>query len=415
MEDNIASQSHSDTGTITSVICPNCSSNSVQIQNDDTFLCKSCGTIFKHVVPNNNQVFVTNEYHLSPSGLSKEVCTLKPLCDKTQFTRNALIWLASRSCTPEDVMDSNFSPVETNIRQYIEVEAKYTVSWSATIGHDRQEKYLTTDRVRDRNTGQYREQLVEKTRTVTDWLPQTGVYYDTRKNIYALSGDSSEGWRFWEFLRMNRSAVVRAEDGNIPESPVAVTSADLAAAGKIGNELAEERCQEQLPGDKHKDFHASVVSEPTSITQYVVHEYTLPYTLRGTDYSAHGYDGGDTIVETKFPNALSEIENEVAQKTKGSLALSVFFGAACVIMCIVGMFVALPNPLIWLAPTVPLFALTLGINIMHFLRKNKEEQKINTRAAERKVNTLTALLSECNLKPLTEQERQTILSNHHVK
>lgn len=416
MEDSHNMNFNEGSGSITPLMCPNCGSSSLQVQSDDTFLCLSCDTVFKHSVPNNSTVYVTNEYHLSPGGTTKDVYTFQPKCGKTDFARNALIQLASMHATPEDVMDGEFSPVVSDVRQYIEVEAKYTVSWSATIGHDRQEKYMTTERVRDKYTGQYSNQLVEKTRTVTDWIPQTGVFYDTDKNIYALSGDAKESSRFWEFLRHNRSAVVHSGAGmSVPASPATVTAADIAAANKLGNSFAEEKCRKQLPGDKQKDFHASVVSETISTAQYVVREFSMPYVCRGTPYTLYGYDGGDTVVMSSFPNALKEIEAEVSEKTKGSLALSLLAGAACVILCLVGTFVTLPNPLIWLAPTVPLFVLTLGINIIHYMRRNKKEQDISKRSAERKMSKLDELLSDLKLKPLTEQERQTILSNHHVK
>ena len=141
-----------------SISCTSCGSSDVRMIHEELGECNHCGA--KISIPHAaDNVIVHNEVHIhGKNGVTPELFMAVPEVSLEDFPRSALLTLASFEYAPPDVFEKGSFDLARRVwRQIVIVDADVSVSYSAMLGHDRQEKY----KERDVN-GNY----VEKTRKV---------------------------------------------------------------------------------------------------------------------------------------------------------------------------------------------------------------------------------------------------------
>ena len=169
--------------TARSLNCPNCGSYEINFISDDLAECKSCGSKFAINAKGERNVFVTNNFNLSSPSPDCVNYTVKNTTDAAGFTRNALIELACDADVPADIFQSEFQPATCEYDQFLAVNDNVEVSYSASIGYDRE----VTRSVYNRSTGKYDE----RKETVTEWEPITGIFKNEQTGIAVLKTSGS--------------------------------------------------------------------------------------------------------------------------------------------------------------------------------------------------------------------------------
>ncbi len=304
------------------LVCSNCGSNELEITNSDYCICKHCGT--KTFIDKKSTNITNNEIHLHIDKIDKGLPFYEVVATNTPeyFLRSALIALAKNNETPSDIFDEiQFEPVETVYRKYAKINLDIKVSYTVSIGYDRQEKYKTTESVYNRSKNRYENKQVEKTRTVTDWSPLNGskdfAYsegicldsydFDADGEVSAIEKVFSKWVDNQPQLRYNANKNIVS-----PETP---SEEQIDKVIDSCSKDASYKCKNSLPGDRYTSFSSSI-RESHEIKSYVVPQYILNYTLEDEDYTIKSLCGYNDMMAIQYPSANKKLLGKATKQTK---------------------------------------------------------------------------------------------------
>ena len=82
--------------------------------------------------------------------------------------------------------NTKFEKIQKKDVQFLEIDANYTGSYSASIGYDRKEQYIDHEKHYDYQLQREVTKEVVKERTVTDWRPISGPVSSYEKSFVHL-------------------------------------------------------------------------------------------------------------------------------------------------------------------------------------------------------------------------------------
>ena len=323
---------------VKSLLCPQCGAAEVEMISDTQGVCNYCGAKFT-VQPRIENV--TKEIHIHPTKISGKKESNKseilPSFTQKDFLRNAWIALAKEGA-PLDIFSEDFSEVTTINHEIVIDKIDAEVSFSASVGYDREEPYidyetyyedepyLTTESYYDREAQKTRtrqvtkykrvakKRQVTKYKTVTDWSPISNKCridnYTAVENSENVQLDSS---RFFDAF----------DQANVLTEIVPVT-AEKAAQMQVSDYAKEQALSEHMdhfdfhlrhcgvvPGDHIKNLRFSIVKKyKSSADLYEVPEYESQISFRGKTYKKKAFPFGEELAV--YGSSVSE-EDGLAQ------------------------------------------------------------------------------------------------------
>lgn len=300
---------------------------------------------------------------------------------KEEFFAELLTSIALKKDSPEDFFtESKFDPVETIYCQYLIGSANVDMSYSATIGYDRQETYYKT--VKENGV----QKKIEQTRTVTDWQPFSSTYKDSLNGM--ADNDNQEGTDVEDYYsRCKEKSMeydVKNSKGPAPLPPTNKSIKDL----KFDINLrARNDCELSLPGDQKKDFRCSGVVDLTAIESHVAPRYVLEYAYDGKKFKTGKHPVKESRIDGEFPSVKEANEKEIEND---KVVKSVNIATFCTLL-----FAILSAILI---PIVILKIIFMLVSIVMFITncvvKSKVSKQIYVRKQSRKKTELIALLKK---------------------
>ena len=301
-----------ETEVLNAIVCTQCGSPDVDILTKDMAKCRNCGAQIminspKEVKNVNNtvHVHVTGDNGKTPISFY----ALPELVSSQDFLSNALCELALDKETPEDIIDnSEFSPVDTQYRQYLIASGTANMSYSATVGYDYKVTY--TEYVNGKPQ--------QKTRTETKWEPFSGTLTDDYTQAVANDDDAEtsdpSGYLF-SYGIMNEAVELSKVDF-ATEQPSAPTQNTIADATSTIKRAAERDCERSLPGHRHQQFCCSGSVKLDSMECHVAPQHILEYKYKEQSKKLYAHTFSTCLVRGEKINAKKETANEIEEQIK---------------------------------------------------------------------------------------------------
>ena len=342
---------------VKSIICPQCGSSDVKLSSDGkNGTCNSCGSSF--VIQEENpfqdlfQALLNRKRGEEKGELSKII--LKDTISKEEFLRKAWISFADEDA-PFDVFEGNFGEIRQTERQVYCETARADLSYTATIGVDRQEEYtdyedyweeipFVNEKGEREVRKEKRQRMVTKTRTVTDWTPGVSntFSFTSATAVSNIPGDGVDVELFKKCLpsKLENAVIFPTEE----EAAKMQVSGDVMDDVKDNHKRNVERTLDNiLPGDHQKDVTYRFELSDRSGIVFSAKEYEASISYGGSEYKKHAFCfgslnvAGDKIhneksLESEKKKRRENADNLFWEKTKvlqfinlGLLALSIIF------------------------------------------------------------------------------------------
>ena len=387
----------------TPVVCPQCGSNDVALLSSELGKCRSCGTTV--VLPKKEQqVNIVNNFVVSNNAEnSANYYTIKR--ERTlndEFIREAYVAMTQDRKTPIDISDGEFAIVKESNEQYIEVDSTANITYSATVGYDYKVTYTDYDS---------QGKPVQKTKTETEWKPFSGSHV-TQSTVYLGNDETSVHVAAFDVaLNCAEPGSVVPYDGTdtteaapLPPNPASI---EKAKRNVISN--AEIEAERSLPGDRHKDFHASGSATVNSVKSYSAPTQNALFKYKEEEHFCTAFAFGPFMLGGTAPDDSDSIHQVVKEKTNplfiASLSLLGVLIALIVVAftCPVGFVGALLSILV--PACVMLAMLIASIAVTKSLYT-----KLINRQQQAKVERTNERLCELKLAPMTDAEKITATS-----
>ena len=386
----------------TSVVCPQCGSNDIELKSSELGKCRACGTTV--VLPKKEQqVNVVNNFVVNNNAEnSAEYYTIKR--ERTlndEFIRGAYVAMTQDRKTPIDISDGEFDHVNESNEQYIEVDSTANITYSATVGYDYKVTYTEYDS---------QGKPVKRTKTETEWKPFSGSHV-TQSTVYVGNDDNSN--RASAFNR----AVNHAEPGSIMPydgtnssvAPLTPNPASIEEAKQSAISQAESEAERSLPGDRHKDFRASGSATVNSVKSYSAPTQDAVFKYKEEEHFCTAFAFGPFMLGGTSPDDSDSIHQVVKEKTNPlfitSLSLLGVLIALIVVAftCPVGFDGALSSILV---PACVMLAMLIASIVV----TKALYTKLINKQQHAKVERTDEKLSELKLAPMTDAEKTTATS-----
>ena len=386
----------------TSVVCPQCGSNDIELKSSELGKCRACGTTV--VLPKKEQqVNVVNNFVVNNNAEnSAQYYTIKR--ERTlndEFIREAYVAMTQDRKTPIDISDGEFDLVKESNEQYIEVDSTANITYSATVGYDYMVTYTDYDS---------QGKPVKRTKRETEWKPFSGSHV-TQSTVYVGNDDNSN--RASAFNR----AVNHAEPGSImpydgTNSSVAPLSPDPSAveSAKVESlERAKVEAERSLPGDRHKDFRASGSATVNSVKSYSAPTQDAVFKYKEEEHFCTAFAFGPFMLGGTSPDDSDSIHQVVKEKTNPLFIASLSLLGVLIVLiivafaCPVGFDGALSSILV---PACVMLAMLIASIVV---TKSLYTKLIN-KQQHAKVERTDEKLSELKLAPMTDAEKTTATS-----
>lgn len=400
------------------LICSTCGSNDMQMVNNNYCVCRHCGT--KMLLDNKPTNITNNEINLIVKGFDRSASfyEVEPVRSPDEFLRMALINLATENYTPGEAFDSDFSSVEIVYRKYAKVDVDLDISYTVSIGYNRDETYKEQEQVYNNAKGKYEYKTIQKTRKVTDWKP-----FNSSKDFSYTEGicldhydyDMDEEIQKLElaFPRWVAAQTKKRYNGEndmpSPQMPSQKQIDDIVGSC-INN--AVDKCKNSLPGDSYKDFSYSTRSSK-DIKAYVVPQYKLDYRLGNGNYTIRALAGSEKMLVGTYPNA-SNVVSSQATKKNFPLFISTFIALPISILTsMIFFFISLSG----VTHSIKIWGLVLCLGfcipsiILGLCLQKKREKIINDTLMlyrKQKIDGLKNLLKKLNFDELSYEEIRKI-------
>lgn len=298
--------------------------------------------------------------------------------------RGVYIDLATEKNTPTDILKSKFDAVEESEQTYLMVTADVDISYSCTVGYDKQQTYY--------------EDGKRKTKTVTDWRPHSGTYH-SEETVFGGNTEEAAAFSSDSGVRLCIRTTHKDKFEKVEVSSVEANSSAIMQAKS--DCITSCFYGVKLPGDRQKDSDYSGAAEVKDIQGVILPTYTVRYEYMGKEYEAKGFACGDVAKKVDSPSISGEVDSEAESKTKKfkTVALVAFIlGIVCnVASGFDGLSILMD--LCWIP-----YIVAVGLIITYFVVKVKVSNSIYEVRQEEKKNALISLLKNKGYAELTEKE-----------
>jgi hypothetical protein len=337
-----------------------------------------------------------------------------------EFFRNSLIYLAKDKSTPQNIFDSNFNSVRTVYRKYAKVDIDMDISYTVSIGYDRNETYSEKERVYNKTKEKYEDKMVQKTRTVTDWKPLSSsksfsysegicldrYNYDHEKEIKSLEHN------FPEWVESQTQKTYNGKK-DIP-SPQMPSQKQIDDIENSCIQDAVVKCQRALPGDHYKGFSYSV-RRSKDVDAYIVPQYVLEYQLEDKNCSIRSLGGSEEMMTGTSLDASKEIFSQATKRTLPLFILTFMALPISILTSLIYFFISLNGitSSAKLSDMALCFGLCIVAVILGGILQNKREKILNDvilSYQQQKILGLKNLLKKLNFDELSDDEVKQIAS-----
>ncbi len=389
--------------------CPQCSSTDIDLISEDYGICKSCGTkVYFKQQTTPNQIVKNNVYVIQKgngSSIENSNWVIKSENTSQEFFRQALIDLAIKRSTPEDIFDSKFNPVKKDYKQMLCVKADVSLNCGASIGYNRTEEYYDYQKEWDPQLQRQVEKKVKKTRTVTDWSPTSGKFDQTECG-FVFNSDEEQVYfddcdRFenaFDNMKSDSSYEVENVDFETEYPKDACSKAvEIAKARCVVNAVKE--CENTLPGDEYKDFTYSDTCKVKKIFCIVAPEYSLDYSYKDKKYTKRAFAFGGMRMTNNDINAQKDTNKVIRKKTLPLLLIGTILSVLSIVLSLIVKSI----PII-----CAIFAVAIIVDILAEIIYHIVEKNVKTKKQQIKIERLKDLLKKNGLKSLSESEIEQI-------
>ena len=351
---------------IKSVTCSQCGSSDVKVMSDELAVCNSCGStiVIKPDVINivgdiagkgNDEiikfVLVPDSSIESTKALSKE------------FMRAVFIKIAGEDVPLDLISSVNFKDFKCEPYELLSKSMDFELSYSASVGYNRQEPYLDTEYYTERVNGQnvQRTRQVTKYRTVVDWRPISGTYRSSQ--FHSTSNDPAKPFATeYENAVLAEMKKRKNDDIGFITEDITISPESDAFLTELNRDIAQMKCKYSLPGEHMRDFTCSIISEKVSqevVVQTIRLSCTAEYAGEEYDFSALAIGGmlvaQDKIIENpeshnkKYEEEKQSIEKEFNEKMKAFkkkmmiISGALFGGGGFLYILLLGLHVDVPG------------------------------------------------------------------------
>lgn len=279
--------------------CTNCGAALKVDPNQDAAICEYCGSAFivekaiknynitiNNITNNNIVADVVNieNHNYGPAVVNdiSKAYRIEKEITQDQFKRDVLLNLAQDIKAPEDIDNIQIIDVEEGTIEAICGYGQVNITYSATVGFDREEKYQETTEVWDKDSQKMVQKTETKTRTVTDWHPHSGQRIDNASDFEQL--DDKYG-----YVGVG-SALYWISEKNITELDVKTLKKKRVADEVISKikdgcvSSASYSVERDLPGDHVKNYNASGTCDLLELAYYTFPYYLMTYKYDGKEY-----------------------------------------------------------------------------------------------------------------------------------
>ena len=387
----------------TSVVCPQCGSNDIELKSSELGKCKHCGTTV--VLPKKeNQMNVVNNFVVNTNANdSVRYYTIKR--ERTlndEFIREAYVSMAKNVKTPIDISDGEFTVVEENNEQYLEVDSTANITYSATIGYDYEVHYTDYDS---------QGKPIQKTKTETEWKPFSGSLVK-QSTVYVGNNESSVRTTAFD-LALNYAepgSVVPYDGTNSVEAvPLIPNHSAIKSAREVSVLKAESEARSSLPGNRYKDFRASGSATIHSVSSYSAptQDALLKYNEREFPCTAFAF--GPFLLGGIIPDDSNSIHQVVRKKTNPLFITSLLLLGALISLIVVAFTCPIGYDGAIVAILVPAFVMmtmliaSIVVTKLLYTRLIKKQQHAKVKRTNEKLN-------ELKLAPMTDAEKTAATS-----
>ena len=346
------------------IVCPQCGAKDVSVF-DSWGKCPYCGVSF--VIPHDpassgeekkcgliDDLFQNKQTSLESF---KTVNRIASEVTRDDFVRAVYMKLA-RERAPLAVFDQDVKRIAVKEKQILTNMISTDLSFSASIGYDREEAYIDTqtsveNRVHYNNQGERsgysvstREVPVTKFRTVIDWQ----VFQGNRPGKSVVILDNLTGEYEDSDYVLNRVFNVKPESVSAvsPEeaASLVITAKARQAAVSKHKENLQSIIEEALPGDHYRDldFQASVTDSTSAL--HLAEAWEGRVELNGKTYTekAFAFGGaecyGDPVESENTPALIAErkqkaVSEEVRETVKMPAIVSILVSALAILLGII--------------------------------------------------------------------------------
>lgn len=415
--------------SIKGIVCTQCGATDIILIDESFAKCKVCGAHLNIQKEDKSESTIIIKHEGNKENKNEPLVsffTVKENCEMKDFTRTAYVDLFTSELS-DDICEAKFFPAKMEINHYILVTAEYEISYNASLGYDRVEKYLGKEKQRQ-SDGTYIEKLVEKERTVTDWRPTSGTYFGKNNAVYKLGERKFDKENILQVIEMeklqkrfNQNILTNVDDNleKLPtntkvSAPFVISQRDLKNAYDWGAKMASEKCENNFSCDHVKGFSYTYKEKPLVVVGIVSNEFVLPYESQGK-YSIESFSNKIvTTCDEPVEDVLEERRKKNEKKSKKSFWIPpISFFALLFLLIFVPVLSATriadmafaAGMLISGVPSVVLFFIWAGVHRKVWGEISEKEAIIIKHARDKKkYDCLEKLLKEKGFLPLTKEE-----------
>ncbi len=333
------------------------------------------------------------------------VVTIKETFDKDEFIRRVLIKITADPSTPVGISTATFGEVKMHYEEALLYSAHAELSYTASVGYDREEQYIDREKRWDAEIGTYYVNVV-KWRTVTDWSPFSGhIGGDT---TCVISND--ESLSDVDYHSLLNSVNFKGDMGG----EAALSSSTVSRLKQQCEDNVEDTIR--YPGDHVKNKQIQSTVELQHVFLFKIPVYEVSYTFDEKTYNAKCYaiPKDDLKVETPPSNdsAIIKVAREKTKKKKNGATLSwcifAVLYAAAFALCIMGIIY------FGVAFAAAMYVLSVCLHVSYNKKYNELLKNMMTDSIQTKVDELKEVLKKREYKELSDKELEQFDSKSNV-
>lgn len=215
---------------------------------------------------------------------------------KEGFVRDSLIQLYSASDAPESIDSIELRDVNESVYQLLGCSAEFDVDYTAEIGYDRQEPYITYEKYKERigDRTVTLERPVTKYKTVIDWRPHSGRTHKSGAGLIRFTDNDTMDYgdldpevsAHYDGYRFSPGSVLVDGAHTVDDEIVSQYAFTEPNDRELGNALAvamaeaETDVKCELPGDHERNFRAQSAITDASFSVLAVKRYKTSFEFR---------------------------------------------------------------------------------------------------------------------------------------
>lgn len=332
-----------------------------------------------------------------------KIIIIKNEVTKEEFLRHALIGIGTDKDAPSNIMDAQFEKVVEYNEEFIVCTCDVLISYSASIGYDRQETYLAPKKKTNSNGRTYEDYFdqEERTRIVTDWAPFSGTVNATETKCVLNSSSDGE-----EICKLLLKELENSNEENHTEE-----NDTLTIVNNNGLNRAIKMCEDDAywkevhwPGDHHKNERHTAKSTIVELKCIKAHVYYLEYTYEGIKYCVYGVAIGNPNEAHNIPTESNTAESPKSINSQRGKEINAAYkkyrprSIACIVMAVIcGLSALLFSEVVSALMLLLLIPMSVCIGMcIYFNKKLNGELHVIKDKAEARIKNLDKL-KESNL------------------